>query len=113
MVRRFLAKIAVNTLAIWVADWLLGGMSVTGSWKAYLLAGVALALLNTFVRPILKLLTLPIAFLTLGLFGIVLNGLMLYLAAQLTGSIAFAGLGTLALATLIVTAVNTLVPRSD
>lgn len=114
MVRRFVAKILVNALAIWAADWLLGGMVVAGGWKAYLIAGLVLGLLNVFVKPILKILTFPIAFLTLGLFGLVLNGLMLSLAAYLTGSIDFSGLWPLALATLIVTVINVLLePGTD
>jgi putative membrane protein len=114
MLRRFLTKILVNALAIWAADWLLGGMEVSGGWQAYLIAGLVLGLLNAFVRPVLRILTLPIAFLTLGLFSIVLNGLMLYLAARVTGDIAFAGLWTLTLATLVVTAVNILLePGTD
>ena len=46
-----------------------------------MVAALVLGLINTFIRPVLKLLTLPINFLTLGLFGLVLNGLLLKLAA--------------------------------
>jgi len=114
MVRRFVAKILVNALAIWAADWLLGGMGVSGGWKAYLVAGLVLGLLNAFVKPVLKILTFPVAILTLGLSGIILNGLMLSLAAYLLGSITFAGLWPLALATLIVTVINVLLePGTD
>jgi len=114
MVRRFVAKILVNALAIWAADWLLGGMVVAGGWQAYLVAGLVLGLLNAFVKPVLKILTFPIALLTLGLFGLVLNGVMLSLAAYLVGSISFAGLWPLALATVIVTVINILLePGTD
>ncbi len=106
MVRRFLLKLLVNALALWVADWLLAGFAVSGGVWGYLVAGLALAVLNTFLRPILKLLSLPLMLITLGLFSVVINAGILLLAAHWLGSITIATPLTLLWATLIITAVN-------
>ncbi|HUO75679.1 MAG TPA: phage holin family protein [Candidatus Paceibacterota bacterium] len=109
MVRRFLLKIVVGAVALWVADVLLAGFVVTGGLKGYLIAGVFLAILNTFVRPILKLLSLPLILLTLGLFTVVINGVILWLVADLSGVIMISGLWTLLWATFIVSLVYVVV----
>ena len=73
---RLLIRWAINTVAIVVAAYVLPALSVA-SWKSALVAGVLLGLLNTFVRPIFRLLTLPINVATLGLFVVVTNALIL------------------------------------
>ena len=55
------------------------GIQVDGIFSAVMVA-VVMALLNRFVKPVIELLTLPISFLTLGLFYLVINVLMVYLA---------------------------------
>lgn len=58
------------------------GVHVSG-FKSALITAVVLALLNTFVKPILQVLTIPITILTLGLFLLVINVIIIYLAARL------------------------------
>ncbi len=106
MFRRFLLKIIIGAAALWAADALLAGFSVSGGLQGYLLAGLVLAVLNTFVRPILKLLSLPLLLVTLGVFTVVINAAILWLAADLSGVVTIAGLGTLLGATLIVSLVH-------
>ncbi len=105
MLRRFLLKIIIGSVALWVASALLAGFSVAGGLKGYLAAGLLLAVLNTFVRPVLKLLSLPLILLTLGLFTVVINAAILWLAADLSGVVTIAGPLTLLWATLIVSLV--------
>ncbi|GAB4253225.1 MAG: phage holin family protein [Thermoleophilia bacterium] len=73
---RALLRWAVNTIAIVITAYLLPAVEVT-SWKAALIAGLLLGILNTFVRPVFRLLALPITILTLGLFILVVNGFIL------------------------------------
>ena len=108
MIRRLLAKILVSALALWAADYLLAGFGVTGGIKGYLIAGVVLGLLNALVRPILKLVTLPLVLLTFGLFTIIINAVLLGVAANITGLIVISGLWSLLSATLIISAVHIL-----
>jgi putative membrane protein len=95
MIRRILAKILIGALALWAADYLLTGFSVTGGITGYLVAGAVLGLLNTLVRPVLKLITFPLILVTFGLFTIIINAAMLLLAAHLTGLIVISGISAL------------------
>ena len=84
--RNFLIRWILNTLALWVVAQLYGGVNfATGSALAdYLIAGLVLGLANALVRPLLLLLTLPLNLLTLGLFTLVVNALVLLLVAEAT-----------------------------
>jgi putative membrane protein len=79
---RFLVHWLVVALGLWVADWLLPGVSI-GSTTALLVAALVLGFINAVVRPILQLLSLPITVLTLGLFYFVVNGIAFALAAAI------------------------------
>jgi len=70
---------AINALALLALPYLLSGIHVKSFWTALLFA-LVLGLLNALVRPLLVLLTLPITILTLGLFLVVVNGLIFWLA---------------------------------
>jgi putative membrane protein len=70
----------LNALCLLGVAYLLPGVHVV-DFKSALLAAAVLGVINTFIRPVLMLLTLPITLLTLGLFSIVLNALMFALAA--------------------------------
>ena len=73
-----------------------------------LVAAIVLAFLNTLIRPILLLLTLPITLLTLGLFALVINGLMFWLAAQFIQGFYVASFGSAFLAALLYSIVTTI-----
>jgi putative membrane protein len=79
-----LIQILVNAAALYVAAVIVPGIDFelnADTWWRLLLVAVIFSLVNTFVRPILRILTLPITFLTLGLFLIVINALMLLLTS--------------------------------
>jgi putative membrane protein len=79
---RILLLWILNALALLAVAWLLPSIQVTGFGSA-LIAALVLGLINTLVRPLLALLTLPITVITLGLFYLVLNGLLFWLASEL------------------------------
>ena len=87
---RLLIGWAVNALVLLALPYLLPGVQLRGFGSA-LIAALVLGLLNTLIRPILLVLTLPINVLTLGLFTLVVNGLMFWLAARLVDSFQVAG----------------------
>jgi putative membrane protein len=70
----------INSVAIFAASYILPGISLNNFGTAILVA-VGLAIVNTLIKPILSLLTLPITILTLGLFTLVINGLMVWLVS--------------------------------
>lgn len=72
----------ILTLAIIITSLLLPGVAVSGIGSA-LLAAMVLGLINTFIKPIFIILTLPINILTLGLFTFVINALLILLASSI------------------------------
>ncbi|MBI2450429.1 MAG: phage holin family protein [Candidatus Nealsonbacteria bacterium] len=70
---KLLLTIASVILGIFLADKFVPGVEFIGPWKTLLAAGLILGLINFFIKPIIKLITLPIRFLTLGLFGLIIN----------------------------------------
>ena len=87
---RFLVRLLVNAAALWVATAIVPGVTYTGG--ALPLLGVALVfgVINATLRPLTKLLTFPLIILTLGIFALVINGLMLWLTSSLSEAL---GLG--------------------
>jgi putative membrane protein len=80
---RALLQIVLNAVALFVAAEVVPGISYRGGIIYLLLAGLLLGLINLIVKPLVTLLSLPLIVVTLGLFYLAINGLMLYLAAWL------------------------------
>ena len=80
----FLARLFVNAAALWVATRIVPGVSFEGGWGPFLGTAVVFGVLNAFIRPVAKLLTFPLIIVTLGLFALVVNGLMLWLTSSLS-----------------------------
>lgn len=81
-VLRFLIFWGVNTLSLWVADNLFDGIAFQ-TLQSLFIAGLVLGVVNTFIKPVLLILTLPLSIVTLGVFVLVINALMLLLVAWL------------------------------
>ena len=81
---RFLLRLVVTACALWLAVNFVPGIRWNGGVVGLLGVAVVFGLLNALVRPILAWLTCPLVVLTLGLFLLVLNGLMLWLTAALS-----------------------------
>lgn len=95
-----------NILGLYLANLWVSGFSVIDGWQAYLIAGIALGLLNLLIRPILKIISFPLIIVSLGLFLIVINAIIIWLAAQLTGYIIIESYVALLWATLVIATVN-------
>jgi len=94
-------------LAVVLTAYLLPGVDVTDYWTALLVAAV-LALANIFVKPLLIILTIPITIVTLGLFLLVINALMILLADYLVDGFAVSGFWWALLFSLILSIFNSL-----
>ena len=79
-----LIRWAVLAAAFAVTTWLLSGMDISGGFWAYIWVSALFGIVNAIVGTILRILTLPLTILTLGLFSIVINALMLELTDALT-----------------------------
>ncbi|MES2724438.1 MAG: phage holin family protein [Pseudomonadota bacterium] len=102
---RFLARVLIAALGLWLAAVVLAGVSYSG-WLDLLLAALLLGLVNAIVRPIVFLLTLPLTILTLGLFLLVVNAAMIGLVALLLPGFTISGLVPGILASIIVGVVS-------
>ncbi|MDA8428356.1 MAG: phage holin family protein [Geobacteraceae bacterium] len=99
MTRLLLTWIA-NSLALFFVMKLVPGIHID-HFRDLIVAALVLGLLNTFLRPVVILLTLPVTILTLGLFTLVVNGVMFYLASSLVDGFRVAGFGTAFVAALL------------
>jgi putative membrane protein len=86
----FLARLLINAAALWVATRFVPGVTYTGSWLPFLGVAFVFGVVNAIIRPVAKILTFPLIILTLGLFALVVNGLMLWLTSSLSAAL---GLG--------------------
>ena len=83
--------VAANALALYLAGQWIPGITAPHDWQTLAVAGLVLGLINLIVKPVVKLLSLPFIILTLGLFYLVINGLMLALASYLLDSVRIDG----------------------
>jgi putative membrane protein len=86
----FLVRLVIQAVSIWLATLLLSGLTVVGGTTTlvtvlvFLAVALVFTLVNTIIKPIVKVLSLPLYLLTLGLFGLVVNALMLLLVGWLS-----------------------------
>jgi len=82
----FLLRLVVNAAALWVATEVVPGVSYAGGPLPFVAVALIFGVINATLRPVMKLLTCPLILLTLGLFALVVNGLMLWLTSTIAGS---------------------------
>lgn len=117
MTKPFLAKLLfrwlVSSLGLYVASAVLGAnnLSIKGDSWAVLIAGLLLALVNMSLKPLLIFLSFPAIILSLGLFMLVVNGVLVLIVSWLYQPLQVSGLGAAILAGLVIGLVNFLVSR--
>jgi putative membrane protein len=89
---RFLTWLAVNALALGAAAWILDGITLSGGTDTdkvltLVIVGAIFGVITSFVRPVVRLLSLPLIVLTLGLMLLVINALMLLLTSAIADGI--------------------------
>jgi putative membrane protein len=77
-------KIMINALAIAAAVKFVDGITFTGEWWKMIVVGAVFGVVNSFLKPLLTLFTLPLIVLTLGLFTLIVNTLMLIVTVELS-----------------------------
>ena len=103
---RLLAAWAVDAAALAVAAWIFSGVSVGGSTGTLILAALVYGLLASFVKPVLKLMTFPLAILTLGVAWFFVAMFVIWLTDAIVGGFRVDGFWTLVGATVVVWAVG-------
>ena len=102
LIERLIVQIVIGTLGLWTAVKLISGVEFTGSIQYLFLAGAILGLINSFIKPALKTITLPIRILTFGLFSLVINMGMIWVVDVFFTELIITGLGSLFWATVII-----------
>ena len=103
---KLILKLLVNAAALWVSAWLIDGIDLTDDIITILFIALVFGLINTFIRPILRLISLPVVVLTLGLFTFVINALMLALTAAIMDGLSIDGFGSALLGAIVITIVS-------
>ncbi len=113
--KQLIIKWIVNSTALLVVAHVVSGVTLD-NWRVVIVAALVLGLLNAFLRPLCILLTLPVTVLTLGLFTLVINAFLFYLAAHLVHGFHVAGFGQAFVAAFVFSIVSFLLSillRSD
>lgn len=110
----FIVRLLVNAAALAAAAWVVPGIEIA-NWQSLLIAALIFGLVNAFVKPVFSLLTCPLVVLTLGLFTLVINAVMIgltsWLAAQADVGFHVDSFGAAFLGALVVTVVSWLLSR--
>ncbi len=85
-----LAKLLITMVALLITAYILPGMSINGLFAGFV-AALILGIINIFIKPVFIILTLPLTLLTMGLFLLVINGLMLWLVSGIVPGFVIAG----------------------
>jgi putative membrane protein len=102
---RLAVMIAINALALWIANIVWDSVSIHGFW-AYFIGALVLGIANAVIKPILALLTLPLIVLTLGLFYLLINIAMVALAEWIAPNFSIDGFWTYVGVVVVVWLVN-------
>jgi putative membrane protein len=106
MFLKILSRIIINAIAIYVAVILVDGITLEINFLNLVYAGLLLGIINSFVKPIVSILALPLILITFGLFTIIINIGLLFLMTTLIPSFEISGFWAGFLGLIIITLVN-------
>ena len=101
----FIAHLFITAALLLLVANVVSGVTIT-SWGSAIVAALVLGLVNAVVRPLLVLLTLPLTIVTLGLFLLVVNAIVLWLVGAITPGVRIAGFGPALVGSLVLTLLN-------
>ena len=110
--RRLLIGWIIGAVFLYVLSFLFSGIAIDGPIHA-LVAAIVLGLINATVKPVLQIISLPITVLTLGIFYLVVNGLMLMLVSALVPGFYVSGFGTAFFAAIVLSLLNAVFVEKD
>ena len=108
---RFLIRWAILAVAIAITARVVGGFEVKGGFWAYVWVAAIFGLVHAILGPILHILALPVTILTLGLFALVVNAVLLTIVAALSSHLDVEGFGSAFWAALVITIFSALLNR--
>jgi putative membrane protein len=108
MLVRVAGNWAVLAVGVAVATLIVPGLEIRGGLTGYLVVSLLFGLVNAILGPLLHLVALPLTVVTLGLFALVVNGVLLAVTAALTQSLGISGFGDAVLGALVISIITTL-----
>ncbi|MCE5204059.1 MAG: phage holin family protein [Coriobacteriales bacterium] len=107
---RFVLRMLISAAALFGVAYLSGGalLQVDRFWPAAVIAALVLAVVNATIKPIVSVLSIPVTFLTLGLFGLVINALMLYIVSWIVPGVHTTGFLQTVVASIVISIVTAL-----
>lgn len=106
MLKWFVVRLFVLAAAFWVTAWLIPGFEVEGGFFTYLWVALIFGVVNAILGPILHLISLPLTIITLGLFALVVNAVVLATVAGLSAKLDVGAFGWTIVAALIISIVS-------
>lgn len=106
LVTRFILRWVVNTAGLWLATQLIASVNYSDDIRFLLVASLILSIVNAFIKPLLVVISLPFIVLSLGLFTVVVNGVLVWLVSVFWGPFTVGSFTSAVLAGLIVGLVN-------
>ena len=104
--RTFVLRLLVHALAVAAAAYVVDGIHLTGGFGSAVWVALVFGLVNALLKPIVMLLSLPFLLVTLGLFALVVNALMLLVTARLTDALSISGLTAAIMGSLVISVVS-------
>lgn len=105
--RKLTINLLVSVLSLFIVSKLIDSMYI-GSLKALILLSIVLGILNSTVRPLMQLFSLPITFFTFGLFSLVINGVVLKLGFSVVADASLTGFISAIIASILLSVANTM-----
>ncbi|NUN66206.1 phage holin family protein [Pseudanabaena biceps] len=102
----YFATILATALGLLVVDMVVPGVEIS-NFPSAIIAAIVIGLVNAFIGPIIKVLSLPLTFITLGLFSFVVNGILLWLASVIVPGFTMNGILAFIFAPIVLSFVST------
>jgi putative membrane protein len=109
MLKKLTVNIISSVIGLYLAIKFIPGVNYNGSLWLILLFGVAMGLVNSFIRPVLKLLLFPLNILTLGIFSLIIDLFLVWLVIDILSTIELVGLSPLIFTTLIIWVIHLII----
>jgi len=102
---KFIFRLAINVLTLLIVAYLVPGFQLASLWAA-VVAAIVIGIVNTFFRPILQLIALPISILTFGIFAFLINVFLLYATSKIVPGFEIANFWTAIIASIVLSVVS-------
>jgi len=109
-VKRLISQILAGISGLYLAIRFIPKVEFAGSWQILILAGIVLGLINFFIKPVLKIIALPLRIFTFGLFSLIINMGMVWIVARLFPQLKISTILSLFLTSIIIWGLNLIFP---